>query len=176
MTYVRVGCLSMVLLTLLVIAGLVVMAISLYATHDFISQRTHCVTGEEQFVSPGPGDLDGFLDGKTLFDVTQRRIRWRLSFGNLDPVIGLELFGPVLPATPYEGPLFLALCGPPSLVSCTVTGPNELSQTITESSPALQPLDDFIIAIRQDASLFRLRIKTTGFPNGALVAPLNSLC
>lgn len=166
----------MILLSLLVVAGLVFMSISLYATHDFVSQRRYCITGQASLVIPGPGDLDGFLKRWILFDVTKKQINWHLAHGNLGGILGLELFEILDPATPFEGSTWLALCGPPSALSCIAAGPNLLEQTITQTSPATQPLQFFIQAIRDNPGLYKGRIKTQDFPDGALVFELNSLC
>ena len=174
----RVNCTALVLLSILVVAGLVFLVVSAFSSKDIVAQRRSCIVGDHTLVFPGPGDNGPgvYWEGFVLFHLTQNTINWRMFHGGLGTVHSMEIFGPVTAGNPNNGPLYLTLCGGAATIACLMTAPNTLEQRITQTSPAQEPLGNYLTAITADRDLYKIRIKTQTFPDGALVARLGVAC
>lgn len=87
--------------------------------------------------------------GSVSLQTNQREIQWKFQFdpAELGPVSAIQIKGPVPPGS-VEGPLYVALCGTPSLIACDTSVVGESSGTLTRTSPEGYFLTAYIHAIR----------------------------
>ena len=171
----RIRCISLIVLPVLIVAGIAFLIITQVSNRDIVARRVAYVVFSPVLVYPGPGDNTpgAYCEGDIMFHLVEHTIQWKLFYGGLGTVLALELFGPVLPTNPLDGPVFLTLCGPPTAIACLSSAPQVLEQKITETSPLGQPLNDYIKDITRHPAEYKIRIKTQNFPDGAMVARLN---
>jgi len=177
--HMRISVLSLVLLCTLALGMLVFLIVTSSIGLSKFSQFKSCVVGSAALVHPGPGDTtaNAFWNGDISFDTSAQSIEWDFTYGNLGAVTGLDIIGPVDVGDPLDGPVFLSLCGVPATpLACLGDGMNTLSQTIYEAPATGEPLVAFSRILKDDRSRYLIKIKTQAFPDGALVARLNTAC
>lgn len=176
----KLGIFSVIVVSICVIAGLVFLIFVARASWTDTARRKSCIVGSAALVYPGPGNVSpsAYWEGAITFDQIEHTIDWKMRHGGLGAILAIDLLGPIDPnaSPPTDAPVYLTLCGPPSLVMCILPEPHLLKQSIKQSSPQNQGLDAYINAFAADRSDYLLRVRTADFPNGALVARLNSAC
>lgn len=176
----KVGLVAIIMTGLVVILGLGYLIVAGWASWGSAARKRSCIVGSSALVYPGPGDTSpsAFWEGAITFDEIEHTIDWKMRHGGLGPILAMDLLGPIPPSAspPTDAPVYLTLCGPPSLVMCISPEQHLLKQQIKQSSPQLQFLDPYITAIVADRADYLIRIRTSAHPDGALVARLNSAC
>ena len=111
-------------------------------------------------VTNGPPLMRGIL----VTDSESDSISYDLKYHNtLAPIMSLALVGPIDINT-GDGPVFIALCGLPSLIVCDTTIPNTLSGSIRETSPGGDSLRVKIQDLRANRMDYEFRVMTPSNP------------
>lgn len=91
--------------------------------------------GVEQTYLVGSADVDPLIRGVIVSDSAEDKIRYDLKYkGSVAPIYSIAIVGP-LNINSNDGPVHIALCGPPSLVACDISLPNIVQGTLKETSP-----------------------------------------
>lgn len=176
----RLNVFAVVVVAVVVVIGLAYLIVAGWASWSAAARHKSCFVGSSLLVYPGPGDTSpgAYWEGAITFDTVDHAIDWKIRYGGLGPVIGMDILGPIASnASPQtDTPVYLTLCGPPSLVMCVSPEGHLLRQKIKQSSPQNQPLNSYIEDITDNRDEYLIRLRTGDHPSGALVARLNSAC
>jgi len=167
-----------VLLIVVVGGGLVFLIGAGMKKNDAILQKHICFKGDTNLVFPGPGapQPPGYAQGELLVHRSEPSIAWDIVYGNVGgTIIGMDVFGPIYPSSPLDGPLLVTVCDVTTTVACQTPSPNVLKQKIKQTDTGI-PLDDIAEMLFLHPERYKLRIRSTTYPNGALVADLMSVC
>lgn len=170
--------LAWVTLIVIVGSGVVFLISAGLKKNDAILQKHLCFKADSALVFPGPGapQPPAYAQGELLVHRSEASIAWDIVYGNVGgTVTGMDVFGPIYPASPLDGPLLLTICDVTTTVACQATLANVLRQKIKQTDTGI-PLDDIAETLFLHPERYKLRIRSTTYPNGALVADLMSVC
>lgn len=149
-------------LTLLMV-GVTMIVRTINASDDAATTLFH-IEAKGDDVIPGPGDPDGKLFGWLRLNRNLKTIEWDFLYDKLDPLISLQIRGPLNATSVERGALAVALCGFPSPSPCPPTIP---LVGIVEQLHTGSGLREVITDIQKEASFYYLEGATTAFPDGA---------
>jgi len=169
---------SYVVLTVLVISAFMFLVLAVWNRDDSLVLKKICVQGDPALVFPGPGapSPPAYLGGYTSFHKTEPYIEWNMFHGSLGgTVTAIDIIGPVFDTNPLNGPVIITVCDITTTVACVATTPNTLVQKITQTDLGF-PIDDIVDKITANLERYKLRVRTTTFPGGAIVSNLINVC
>ena len=163
----RISVFAFVMLSLFLVSALLFLVFTFVRQgQDFNLARTY-VVGQPLSPLSSEVNLTGtYAEGRVLFHRTHPFIEWDIVHSGVGTVVSLDIFGPIDPAQPTEGPVKAVLCRTGSSFPCLFQGPNRIRQRI-QTTPGLRPLLNDVAHILDDLHLYKLRLNTTAYPEGA---------
>jgi|WetSurMetagenome_2_1015567.scaffolds.fasta_scaffold00274_33 hypothetical protein len=164
------------MIVVILAGGIAFLVLSFFKGSEYVNVRKYCVQASGALVYPGPGaPASTYLQGSTQFHRSENTISWHWIHNLSSPVMNINVYGPVLPTNPLDGPLFLQLCETGTAAPCLITHANVLQQRISSTIDGL-PLADYITDITFHAQEYLIKVATVDFPDGEVVMRLFSLC
>lgn len=154
-------------------AVIVVLIISFIVFGDARATTNYGVFASKDFVPvTATSDPDGFAQGQIKMNQNQKTVEWDLVYDRLAAVISIKIYGPIGETSTEIGPLAIALCGPPSSLSCDVSVPRRVKGKIDHKMPGHKSLRQTITTLREHWAFYKVCLATTEYPDFAVCSPL----
>jgi len=121
----------------------------------------------------------GQLLGNIMVDSVENEISWDFQHtpSGIGTIMAIQIIGPtpIGSEDPFTGPIHVALCGIPSMITCDVSTANTVKGSIQQTSPGGMALKTIIQSIRDSPWLYSVRFNTA-VEDGEFQSHFTSVC